>query len=811
MQMPCETLDGPCMVCKVIPPAHRVLICDACGSGWHMNCLSPPLDTAPDGEWVCVDCEPGTFTPGSAPAAAADPSSVAPENGIVSQVRAIQGDSSLTDTEKARKIMQLHCPTAFQTTGNGGDEEDDDSNGGRASSSGKGKSNSADYLNDNLKCMICLNIVDRPVTTPCGHNSCLRCFQRVVSGKNNPNCPHCRAPIPASMRSQPRINSTLVIAVRLAALAAKSSSSSGRPQGPPKAYIPIANENRPDKCFTSERAVKTGKANAASGKIFVTVPPDHFGPIPAENDPDRGQGVLVGESWPDRMDCRQWGAHLPHVAGIAGQSTLGSQSVCLSGGYEDDEDHGEWFLYTGSGGRDLSGNKRTNKVQSFDQAFDKSNEALRVSCREGYPVRVVRSHKEKRSSYAPGEKCVRYDGCYRIEMCWRKKGVQGFKVCRYLFVRCDNEPAPWASDEHGDRPRPLPQIAELKAATDVYTRKKEAAWDWKEEEQIWGWTRNPPVSRAITGGKKDYSEKSAVKRSKSIQKKLLREFGCVLCRKVMQLPLSTPCGHNFCKECLLAKFAGSMDARERKAVGGRSLRTQKVRKACPTCQSDITDFVAAPQVNRQLEDVINSLQTSLDNEIKEENQMGHKESETTESEAREEESEMNEEESEEAAEEASKVEVDDVEDGTTAPSAAGQAEDSKGNPKKRRKVDFGAPVVEMSREEMNGDEDVDVLDEGTVKDQKAKTGSSLRKTNQENTKVLNGKSINDVVQDSEEDGEEEKENQKKGNKLPKSKPPRGRGRPRKGSNSTSSKDDHDQKKPAKSVISSLSPTKPIHA
>lgn len=44
-----------------------------------------------------------------------------------------------------------------------------------------------------------------------------------------------------------------------------------------------------------------------------------------------------------------------------------------------------------SGGRDLSGNKRTNKLQSFDQKFDKLNEALRVSCLKGYPVRVVRS------------------------------------------------------------------------------------------------------------------------------------------------------------------------------------------------------------------------------------------------------------------------------------------------------------------------------------------------------------------------------------------------------------------------------------
>ncbi|KAI4975256.1 hypothetical protein ZWY2020_048863 [Hordeum vulgare] len=103
-------------------------------------------------------------------------------------------------------------------------------------------------------------------------------------------------------------------------------------------------------------------------------------------------------------------------------------SVALSGGYIDDEDHGEWFLYTGSEGRDLSGNKRTNKEQSSDQKFDKMNSALRLSCQKGYPVRVVRlilkrSHKEKRSSYAL-ESGVLYDGVYRIEKCWRKIGVQ---------------------------------------------------------------------------------------------------------------------------------------------------------------------------------------------------------------------------------------------------------------------------------------------------------------------------------------------------------------------------------------------------
>lgn len=34
------------------------------------------------------------------------------------------------------------------------------------------------------------------------------------------------------------------------------------------------------------------------------------------------------------------------------------------------------------------------------------------------------------------------------------------------------------SDEHGDRPRPLPVIKELKNATDVTVRKETSAWDY---------------------------------------------------------------------------------------------------------------------------------------------------------------------------------------------------------------------------------------------------------------------------------------------------------------------------------------------
>ncbi len=70
--------------------------------------------------------------------------------------------------------------------------------------------------------------------------------------------------------------------------------------------------------------------------------------------------------WKNRIQVSEVGVHLPHVAGMSGQKEVGSQSIVLAGGYEDDVDDGYEFTYTGSGGRDLSGNKRVSK-QTFDQ------------------------------------------------------------------------------------------------------------------------------------------------------------------------------------------------------------------------------------------------------------------------------------------------------------------------------------------------------------------------------------------------------------------------------------------------------------
>ncbi|KAH6837848.1 Zinc finger RING family protein [Perilla frutescens var. hirtella] len=590
--LPCDG-DGVCMVCKHKPAEAEILTCKTCIAPWHISCLTTRPQTLADAaNWACPDCSDLSAVVAKPPVSS---------GGLVDKIRAIESDVSLTDREKAKRRQELLS----------GATDSDKEKDAEKEMNARGAGGVLGIFGDKFNCSICMQLLDRPVSTPCGHNFCLKCFQKWIGQQRKKTCAICRKLIPPKMAREPRINSAIVMAIRMA-----KASQPEHSVGPTKMYHFIHNQDRPDKAFTTERAKKTGKANACSGKIFVTIPSDFFGPITAEYDPTRNLGVMVGETWEDRMECRQWGAHFPHVAGIGGQSTHGSQSVALSGGYEDDEDHGEWFLYTGSGGRDLTGNKRTNKKQSFDQTFKSSNEALRLSCREGYPVRVVRSHKEKRSSYAPQEG-VRYDGVYRIEKCWRKPGQQGFLVCRYLFVRCDNDPAPWTTDDQGDRPRPLPCIPELKKATDLTERKKVPAWDYNEEQGRWTWTRPQPPSKR-TPGDSDNEKKSKKKQKgrtgkASIKGKLLKEFSCLICRKVMVMPLTTPCAHNFCKACLEGAFAGQAHVKERKS-GGRTLRAKKNVMKCPSCPNDISDFLQNPQVNRELMNVIETLQNQMEEE-----------------------------------------------------------------------------------------------------------------------------------------------------------------------------------------------------
>ncbi|KAK3554882.1 hypothetical protein QTP86_000916 [Hemibagrus guttatus] len=201
----------------------------------------------------------------------------------------------------------------------------------------------------------------------------------------------------------------------------------------------------------SQRDWGKGMACVGRTKECTIVPSNHYGPIP---------GIPVGTTWKFRVQVSEAGVHRPHVGGIHGRSNDGSYSLVLAGGFEDEVDRGDEFTYTGSGGRDLSGNKRIGE-HSFDQTLTHMNRALALNCdaplndkdgaesrnwRAGKPVRVIRSSKGRRiSKYAP-EEGNRYDGIYKVVKYWPEIGKCGFLVWRYLLRRDDVEPAPWTPE-----------------------------------------------------------------------------------------------------------------------------------------------------------------------------------------------------------------------------------------------------------------------------------------------------------------------------------------------------------------------------
>lgn len=43
-------------VCGECDREDRMLLCDGCDLGYHLECLDPPMDTVPLEEWFCPDC-----------------------------------------------------------------------------------------------------------------------------------------------------------------------------------------------------------------------------------------------------------------------------------------------------------------------------------------------------------------------------------------------------------------------------------------------------------------------------------------------------------------------------------------------------------------------------------------------------------------------------------------------------------------------------------------------------------------------------------------------------------------------------------
>lgn len=385
---------------------------------------------------------------------------------------------------------------------------------------------------------------------------------------------------------------------------------------------------------TSTRDWGKGMACAGRSTVCNIVPANHFGPIP---------GIEVGMSWKFRVQVSEAGVHRPHVAGIHGRDSDGAYSIVLSGGYEDDVDEGDVFTYTGSGGRDLSGNKRTAE-QSCDQTLTRMNRALAKGCkaplddkkggdagadwRKGKPVRVVRSCKgRKHSKYAP-EEGNRYDGIYKVVKFWPEKGKSGFIVWRYKLKRDDPTPGPWTKEgkkrikELGltlqypagylENEKAKQAKKEAEAAEEVEGKGKGKKGKRKREESESSATGSTPEKRQKVAKYKLSPEVSKLVKEDKDNEKLWEEalattkegaqkffskveelFLCICCQDVAFKPITTKCQHNICKPCLARSFKAEV-------------------YCCPMCRTELgKDYSMA--MNKTLSQILNLLFPGYEN------------------------------------------------------------------------------------------------------------------------------------------------------------------------------------------------------
>uniref|UniRef100_A0A8C7NP84 E3 ubiquitin-protein ligase UHRF n=1 Tax=Oncorhynchus mykiss TaxID=8022 RepID=A0A8C7NP84_ONCMY len=326
---------------------------------------------------------------------------------------------------------------------------------------------------------------------------------------------------------------------------------------------------------TSQRDWGKGMACVGRSKQCTIVPSNHYGPVP---------GVPVGSIWKFRVQVSESGCHRPHVAGIHGRSNDGSYSLVLAGGYEDDQDNGNEFTYTGSGGRDLSGNKRTAE-QSCDQKLTNMNRALALNCnasvnekdgaeakdwKAGKPVRVVRSSKGRKHSKFSPEDGNRYDGIYKVVKYWPEKGKSGFLVWRYLLKRNDDEPAPWTRDGK-ERIKKLGltmqvnvRIILLSALSPTKgTPKKMKVEAYKLTKEQKAWVKGDESNSKLWG---EAMESLAL--GPKFLNKVEEVFSCICCQEVVFQPITTECQHNVCRECLQRSFKAEV-------------------YSCPACRHDL--------------------------------------------------------------------------------------------------------------------------------------------------------------------------------------------------------------------------------
>lgn len=124
----------------------------------------------------------------------------------------------------------------------------------------------------------------------------------------------------------------------------------------------------------------------------------------------------------NRREAYESGVHRTTQAGIAGQGS-GTQSICLSDGYSDDEIDGDLITYTGFGGQDANTGRHV-----ADQRLESGNLGLVENYKLGRPVRVLA--KESVLSGRRTDTAYIYLGLFTV-ISWSWGTRDGWKVLIY--------------------------------------------------------------------------------------------------------------------------------------------------------------------------------------------------------------------------------------------------------------------------------------------------------------------------------------------------------------------------------------------
>lgn len=183
------------------------------------------------------------------------------------------------------------------------------------------------------------------------------------------------------------------------------------------------------------------------------------------------EGCVAGTEFSSRAELSASGIHRPTQAGISGSETEGADSIVVSGGYEDDEDYGDYLIYGGQAGFDPN-----TRQQNDDAELNRGNLALVVSYNKGLPVRVSRGLGSKQHTY-------RYDGLYLVERWWVDRGKSGYRIYRFALRKIDDKPISTPAGELPLPPASDPERDRIQSYTTHIVRDTLAAEAVKEAHQ----------------------------------------------------------------------------------------------------------------------------------------------------------------------------------------------------------------------------------------------------------------------------------------------------------------------------------------